>query len=212
MTFDIKHLAADFPRDKVSWRISHKTKDGTKAMVLAYIDARDVMQRLDDVCGVGGWQSEHFDCGAGKLGCKIGIKIDGDWIWKSDGAGDTKVEAEKGAFSGAFKRAAVLWGIGRYLYDLESPWVAIDAKGNFDSAEAWRKAGVKPEQEKTKPEVPSYKDRANKYIAAVRAVKTPDELTALQNKAVKLRDELRLNDPDTFSAVAEEENNKLLGL
>lgn len=205
----LEKLSAEFPRNRISWRVSHKSKDGTKAMVLAYIDARDVMDRLDSVCGMGGWQSEHFDCGDGKLGCKIGIKIDGEWVWKSDGAGDTKVEAEKGAFSGALKRAAVLWGVGRYLYDLESPWVAIDARGNFDSAEAWRKAGVKPEQEAPKPETPSYMERANKYIVAVRAVKTSDELTALQTKAIKLRDELRLNDPATFSIVVEEENNKV---
>jgi hypothetical protein len=51
-------------------------------------------------------------------------------VWKSDGAGDSDVEAEKGAVSDAFKRAAVKWGVGRYLYDLDSPWVALEKRGN----------------------------------------------------------------------------------
>lgn len=40
----------------------------------------------------------------------------------SNGAGETQVEGEKGKFSDAFKRAAVLWGVGRYLYYLPNTW------------------------------------------------------------------------------------------
>jgi hypothetical protein len=83
------------------------------------------MNRLDDVCGAAGWQCEYPHAG-GKTICSIGIKIDGEWVWKADGAGDTDVEAEKGAISDAFKRAAVKWGIGRYLYDLDAPWVPCE--------------------------------------------------------------------------------------
>jgi hypothetical protein len=38
------------------------------------------------------------------------------------------VEADKGGISDAFKRAAVKWGIGRYLYDLKSPWVPCESR------------------------------------------------------------------------------------
>ena len=55
--------------------------------------------------------------------------MDGGWVAKADGAGDTAHEAEKGGISDAFKRAAVQWGVGRYLYRLESPWVAIEPAG-----------------------------------------------------------------------------------
>jgi hypothetical protein len=66
----------------------------------------------------------------GKTVCDIGIKVMGaSGIWKADGAGDTDVEAEKGALSDAFKRAAVRWGVGRYLYGLPSPWVELEKKG-----------------------------------------------------------------------------------
>lgn len=114
-------LKEPFDPKIVSWRVGSTSKDKTKAMALAYIDARDVMKRLDDVMGLD-WQVEYPFEGC----CRIGLKIDGEWIWRSNGAGETKVEAEKGRYSDAFKRAAVLWGIGRYLYYLPSPWVDID--------------------------------------------------------------------------------------
>jgi hypothetical protein len=126
MTVDLKALSAEFPRNVVSWRAQSLTKDGTKAMALAYIDARDVMERLDDVCGPDGWQCDYPHAGA-KTVCRIGIKIGDEWVWKSNGAGDSDIEAEKGALSDAFKRAAVLWGIGRYLYSIESPWVPCES-------------------------------------------------------------------------------------
>ena len=95
-------------------------------MALAYLDARDVMDRLDLVCGPENWQSEYVETAKGRVICKIGIRVTDDWVWKSDGAGDTAVEGEKGGISDAFKRAAVHWGIGRYLYRLSAPWVPCD--------------------------------------------------------------------------------------
>ena len=125
---DLKRLFAPFSPVSVSWRIGSTNQDKTKGMALAYIDARDVMERLDEVCGPGGWQCRYSHT-ATKTVCDIAIKIDGEWVWKADGAGDSDVEAEKGALSDAFKRAAVKWGIGRYLYALPSPWVQIVQKG-----------------------------------------------------------------------------------
>ena len=43
-------------------------------------------------------------------------------IVKSDGAGDTDIEGEKGAISDALKRSAVLLGIGAYLYNDACEW------------------------------------------------------------------------------------------
>jgi len=104
-----------------------KRGNDTFALALAYIQSRDVMDILDRVCTPAYWQSEHYDAGNGKLGCRIGIYINDQWVWKSDGAGDTDVEAEKGAFSDALKRAAVNWGVARYLYDLGNTWVPCEA-------------------------------------------------------------------------------------
>jgi hypothetical protein len=121
-------LSEPFASELIEWRIGSTTTDKSRGMALAYINARTLMDRFDSVCGPDGWQSEHYPAGGERLGCKIGVRIAGDWIWKSDGAGETDVEGEKGAFSSALKRAAVSWGVGRYLYDMPSPWVALDGK------------------------------------------------------------------------------------
>jgi hypothetical protein len=75
------------------------------------------MKRLDDVVGMENWQCHYEDLG-GRVICRLSIRVDGEWITKCDGAGDTKIEGEKGGISDALKRAAVLFGVGRYLYYL----------------------------------------------------------------------------------------------
>ena len=83
---------------------------------LVYITARDAMDRLDDVFGVGGW-SDTYEWLGDRLMCKISCNMNGTgWVTKSDGAEDSTIEAVKGAYSDSFKRACVKWGIARYLY------------------------------------------------------------------------------------------------
>jgi hypothetical protein len=131
---DFQKLRAPFPADRVSWRVGPTNRDKTKGMALAYVDARDIQDRLDDVCGPENWQNRYPHAN-GKTVCEIGIRVGDDWVWKSDGAGDTDMEAEKGALSDAFKRAAVKWGLARYLYDIESPWVKITEQKQIDPSE-----------------------------------------------------------------------------
>ncbi len=130
---DFKKLCEPFPPDRVSWRVGSTSGDKTRGLALGYIDARDVMQRLDEVVGPENWQCRYSHA-ENKTVCEIGILIPRhedmpEWVWKADGAGDTDFEAEKGALSDAFKRAAVRWGIGRYLYDLPAEWVHIEPAG-----------------------------------------------------------------------------------
>jgi len=127
-------LKRPFPPEKISWRVGSMTQDKKSGMALAYIDSRDVQDRLDEVCGVEGWQCSYPHAN-GKTVCSIGIKVGDEWIWKADGAGDSDIEAEKGALSDSFKRAAVKWGVGRYLYDLDSPWVQLDDRKRIVSSE-----------------------------------------------------------------------------
>lgn len=127
-------LSAPFPADAISWRVGSTSKDKSKGMALAYIDSRDVQDRLDAVVGPENWRDEYQEI-AGFVVCKLWIRIDGEWIWKCDGAGKTDVEAEKGMLSDSFKRAAVKWGIGRYLYSLDSPWVAINEFRQIEKGE-----------------------------------------------------------------------------
>lgn len=125
-----QQLAAPFPPDAISWRAQSLTADKTKAMALAYIDARDVMDRLDAVVGPANWQDSYSETPKGRLICTLSIRADGEWISKSDGAGDTDVEGDKGAISDSLKRAAVKWGIGRYLYDIKAPWAECEVGSN----------------------------------------------------------------------------------
>jgi hypothetical protein len=124
---NLKALSAPFNPNDVHWRIGSKGRDNT-ASALAYIDARNVMDRLDEVVGPENWQRRHSIHGDFIL-CEIGIKIDGEWVWKADGAEETRIEAQKGGLSDAFKRAAVSWGVGRYLYGLDTPWVKLTQDG-----------------------------------------------------------------------------------
>jgi hypothetical protein len=115
-------------------KLGVKPWEATKGSALAYIDARDVMARLDAVVGPENWQCRYPLSDSGLLICEVGIRgiwfdetiPPDEWIWKANGAGDTQVEAEKGKASDAMKRAAVLWGIGRYLYALPFSWIDLE--------------------------------------------------------------------------------------
>ena len=129
-------LAAPFPIEEIAWRVgptnerSRKPDEPLKGQPLCYVDARTVMDRLDSVCGFNGWQCSYTPGVGTSIVCNIGVDLDGDWIWKADGAGPSDMEADKGALSDAFKRAAVRWGIGRYLYNLKAPWLELEKRYN----------------------------------------------------------------------------------
>lgn len=95
------------------WRVQSSNQWG--ASCVAYIDARDVQDILDDVCQPQNWQVSYEEH-KGNLFAKIGILIDGQWVWKSDCGVESNVEKQKGEASDSFKRAAVMWGVGRFLY------------------------------------------------------------------------------------------------
>lgn len=125
---DLARLSSPFPAAEIEWRVGSTNSEKSQGLALAYLTARHVMERLDDVCGAANWQDRYEFHGSRTI-CYLSIKIGDDWVTKADGAGDSDVEAEKGAISDALKRAAVKWGIGRYLYSLGNTWVAIEPAG-----------------------------------------------------------------------------------
>ena len=121
-------LDEPFATEDIEWRIQQAGKRGETvwAKVLAYVTNRAIMKRLDEVCGKAGWRNEYRDIpNNGGVECGISIKVDGEWITKWDAAENTQVEAVKGGRSGAMKRAAVQWGIGRYLYLLDEGFATV---------------------------------------------------------------------------------------
>ena len=131
----IEELAKPFPAEDIEWRVGATNKDKTKGVALAYITARAVMNRLDEVLGPENWTDNYLPIPGtnhdtkGYI-CSISIRLDNNWVSKQDGADESNMESIKGGLSDAFKRAAVKWGVGRYLYDLPNNWVPIDSYGN----------------------------------------------------------------------------------
>jgi len=122
-------LAAPFSPADLEWRAGATNADKTRALALAYITSRAVMDRLDEVVGPANWRDEYQPGPDGGLVCGLSICLDGEWVTKWDGAENTQFEEVKGGLSSAFKRAAVKWGIGRYLYKLPDAWVACEVHG-----------------------------------------------------------------------------------
>jgi hypothetical protein len=121
-------LSVPFPTMFIKWRVG--STSGNRGLPLCYVDSRAVMDRLDSVCGMDGWQRSYTPSPT-MLICNLGIRLpDASWVWKSDGAGPTDFEGEKGMASDAFKRAAVNFGVGRYLYDLKCEWVEVEVSAD----------------------------------------------------------------------------------
>lgn len=229
MTDNLTALAAPFDPEIISWRVGSTNAAKTSGMALGYIDARDVMERLDTVVGPANWQDRYEFHGKRSL-CYLSIRVDGEWITKADGAGDSDVESEKGAISDALKRAAVKWGIGRYLYDLSSPWVDIESAGRSyrikpserSKLVAAAKAGAsvanrlaaEREAEKvaaeavieTKPAPlpaapPTLADRAATFIKVMQGVSTSADLEKAWALGSGLCADLDLKAPETLAEV-----------
>lgn len=127
----LKKLQVPFPADQIEWRVGSTNIDKTKGLALAYVTNRAIQNRLDEVFGVFGWQNEFKEWKGGSQICGISVwdSEKQQWITKWDGADDSQTEAVKGGLSDSMKRAAYQWGIGRYLYNLESVWTEIKQQG-----------------------------------------------------------------------------------
>jgi hypothetical protein len=121
-------LAAPF--DPAEVKFKPQTVSGNRALAVAFVDARVIQDRLDDVLGVMGWQDSYECLPDGAVVCRLRIRLGNEWITKEDVGGQSEQPDEgdrrKSAFSDALKRAAVKFGIGRYLYRLKPQWVDYD--------------------------------------------------------------------------------------
>ena len=140
---NLKDLKKPFKEEDIEWRIQQAgIKDGKPwGMCLAYVTNRAIMERLDDVCGAENWKNEFGKAPEGGILCGISIKTDGEWVTKFDGAENTDIESVKGGLSSSMKRAAVQWGIGRYLYRLDTYWAKFTDKGEFKAKIKDKKTG-----------------------------------------------------------------------
>ena len=136
----LERLSALFPASQVrSFPMQTSNKKNKEGVFVGkpafYIDARAVHQRLNDTCL---WEVIYQDdprngedglTSEGKKSILCGIRIlierpDGllEWVTRWDGADNSDIEGTKGGLSNATRRAAVTWGVGAYLYDVEAKW------------------------------------------------------------------------------------------
>jgi hypothetical protein len=138
-TIDLDQLSAFFGPEDIEWKPIATSKRTGKALAAAYVTNRAIMDRLDAVCGPANWRNAYKPGPAGGIICGLSIRVpreDGsaEWVTKWDGADNTDIHPVKGGLSSAMRRAAVQWGVGRYLYRLPSQWVPVDERGRFKKA------------------------------------------------------------------------------
>lgn len=121
-------LSEPFAPAAITWKPGSTTKDGAKCMAMAYADLRAYQNRLDEVCGLS-WSVRYVPWGNERIMCELTI----DGVTRSS-TGEYDAQNEKNNIEGtvaeaqAFKRAAAMFGLGRYLYDLPSVWVEFDGQ------------------------------------------------------------------------------------
>lgn len=126
-------LSAPFQNSDIEWRVSATNHEKTNGLAVPYVTNRAIQTRLDDIVGIDGWHNDFVPWKGEKAQlCGISIYLPElkDWLTKWDGSDDTDIECVKGGLSDSMKRAAVEWGIGRYLYGMTPPlWVGIEQRG-----------------------------------------------------------------------------------
>ena len=127
-------LAKPFAAEDLEWRLQKAVEAQKRGIAVTFVTNRAIQNRLDDVVGPDCWYNDFKPWhAAGKKEaqiCGISIYFEGKgFITKWDGAEDSDIEPIKGGLSDSMKRAAVQWGIGRILYNMEPVWVNIEQKG-----------------------------------------------------------------------------------
>lgn len=137
-------LLTKFDGNKLKWRVqSAGIKNGRPwAKIMPYMSARMVQERLDEVFGFDGWQTEFKDIGNGNVICKLSVWSEkrNCWVVKEDGTSEDKDSSFQGdtfksAISSAFKRVAANgFGIGRYLYDTKPEYAecSLESKDGYE--------------------------------------------------------------------------------
>ena len=131
-----RRLQAPFPSHLVGWKPQAFTKDRGRALLVAYVDARAVQDRLDAVCP-DDWSFEITVVASTTLSVNGRLTVLGVTREDIGEAGEGEAGTRGAASSDALKRCAVQFGIGRYLYDLPKQWV--------DWNDARREPAVTPE-------------------------------------------------------------------
>jgi hypothetical protein len=181
-------LAAQFDPSEVKWK--PQTVKDNRALVICFVDARVIQDRLDDVLGVMGWQDSYECLPDGAVVCRLRIRVGDEWITKEDVGGQSEQPDEgdrrKAAFSDALKRAAVKFGIGRYLYRLKPQWVDYDPQKRQVVGTPRLPAPAQPAPKKEQAAAPTAGEDAKLVVA--RFAKRIGEAKSLSDLSAILKD------------------------
>jgi hypothetical protein len=115
-----EHLRRPFTAGAVKWKVQQQAGNPpNKGMIVGYIDARLVMERLNLVVR-DKWHDEYERLDGKHLLCRLTVC----GITRTD-VGLGPEAASKDAYSDALKRAAVKFGVGVSLYALRQTWIAV---------------------------------------------------------------------------------------
>lgn len=130
-----EQLSKPIDKNEIKYRVQQSGLSNGKpwARLIAYIDSRVVIERLNNIFGVFGWEDSYKDLKE-SIECTLTIKClddKGDTvsISKRDVGNKSNIESEKGGYSDALKRAAVKLGIGLDLYSLGTTYATFVDKG-----------------------------------------------------------------------------------
>ena len=124
-----EELAKPFAPEDLEWRLQKADENGKWGIAVPFVTNRAIQNRLDEVVGPENWYNEfkpwHGDGKKEAQICGISIYFEerGCFITKWDGAEDSDIEPVKGGLSDSMKRAAVQWGIGRILYNIDAVFI-----------------------------------------------------------------------------------------
>ena len=156
-----ERLTAPFALSDIKWRIQIAGLSANRspwAMVTAYVGANEIRDRLDSVLGATNWTASYEEIGGGKgTLCKLSLRIGNEWITKSDGASsESEIEAVKSGLTGAFRRVAGVFGIGRYLSRLDTMYAEISENGIYRGSAQEKQSKIWVPFKWTPPKLPSW--------------------------------------------------------
>jgi hypothetical protein len=130
---NFRSLQDRFPAEEIEWRLQQAGEKNGRvwAICVPYVTNRAIQSRLDAVVGPGNWKNEFRPGPDGGVMCGLSVRVGEEWVTKWDGAENTDIEGVKGGLSGAMKRSAVQWGIGRYLYGLDESFAQVSDTGSL---------------------------------------------------------------------------------
>lgn len=174
----LAQLAEPLSASDVEWRVGSTTQDKKKGQGVPYLTFEACARHLDTVVGMENWSVEYKAGPSGGVICRLGVRVNGEWVYKENGAENTDIESVKGGLTDAFKRACAMWGIGRYLYRYEPRWVDLDDKKRLAASpklpdwalpERERGGQAKPAQASASQPATAAKDRPSAAAAPEQA-------------------------------------------